>query len=224
LRDPELVQHIHLNAPDYRFPASAGDHHYLSSLTQHKSQTFQEFNLRKDEGLAPAERMNIEKIFLACKKYASNPEGWLLLLGDYGTGKTHLAAAIGNYRVEIGEPPLLVSVPDLLDHLRATFHPDSRASYDQRFEDIRTAGLLILDDFGMQSSTPWAKEKLYQLFNYRYNAFLPTVITTSQKLDDIDQRLRIRFLDARVCRIFGLTIPSYIGRMQTPASDSKKKK
>ena len=34
--------------------------------------------------------------------------------------------------------------------------------------------------------TPWVREKLYQLFNYRYNAELPTVITTSDSLEEMD--------------------------------------
>ncbi len=54
-------------------------------------------------------------------------------------------------------------VPDLLDHLRATFSPSSTVSLDRRFEEVRTTPLLILDDLGTQSATPWAREKLYQI-------------------------------------------------------------
>ncbi len=43
------------------------------------------------------------------------------------------------------------------------------------------APLLILDDLGTESATAWAREKLYQLFNYRYNARLATVITSAMK-------------------------------------------
>jgi DNA replication protein DnaC len=133
-------------------------------------------------------------------------------LGGSGSGKTHIAAAIGNLRAQKGYPPLLVSIPDLLDHLRSSFHPESRVSYDRRFEEIRSSPLLILDDLGGQSTTPWAKEKLLQLFNYRYDAELPTVITSSQKLEEMDQRLRVRLLDTRICTIYGLMVPPYIGR------------
>ena len=93
-------------------------------------------------------------------------------MGGYGSGKTHLAAAIANYRAGLGDPPLFIMVPDLLDHLRATFSPNSNVAFDRRFDEIRTAPLLVLDDLGTQSMTPWVKEKLYQLFNYRYNAEL----------------------------------------------------
>jgi len=102
-------------------------------------------------------------------------------------------------------------LPDLLDHLRATFSPSSNTSYDRRFDEIRTAPLLILDDLGTQSMTPWVREKLYQLFNYRYNAELPTVITTADTLDEMDARIRSRMLDARLCTIYAITVPAYHG-------------
>jgi DNA replication protein DnaC len=85
-------------------------------------------------------------------------------------------------------------------------------SYDRRFDEIRTAPLLILDDLGTQSMTPWVKEKLYQLFNHRYNAQLPTVITTSDLLDDMDDRIRSRMLDTRLCKNYGFTAPAFTGK------------
>lgn len=212
LQDPTLVQRIYINAPDYRNPSSAGDHPDLSSLNLHARQTFDSFSLRREDNLSANEVTNLDRAVQAARRFADDPRGWLVFLGDYGTGKTHLASAIGNQRAMKGFPPLLVSVPDLLDHLRASFHPDSKESYDRRFEEIRTTPLLILDDLGVQSSTPWAKEKLYQLFGYRYSAELPTVITSSQKLEDVDQRLRIKMLDERLCTIYALAVPPYIGR------------
>jgi DNA replication protein DnaC len=59
--------------------------------------------------------------------------------------------------------------------------------------------VLILDDLGAQSSTPWAQEKLFQILNYRYNAKLATVITSNLTLDDHEARLRSRMLDPAIC-------------------------
>ena len=59
--------------------------------------------------------------------------------------------------------------------------------------------------------TPWVREKLYQLFNYRYNAELPTVITTADTLDEMDARIRSRMLDGRLCTIHAITVPAYHG-------------
>jgi DNA replication protein DnaC len=116
--------------------------------------------------------------------------------------------------VAIGQPALFVVVPDLLDHLRATFSPGSHARFDQRFEEVKTAPLLVLDDLGTESASPWAREKLYQLFNYRYNTRLPTVITMAQQVDEVDPRLRTRMLDLRRCTVFGIIAPSYRGSTQ----------
>ena len=103
-------------------------------------------------------------------------------------------------------------VPDLLDHLRAAFSPNSGTSYDRRFEEVRIAPLLVLDDLGSQSATPWATEKLFQLLNYRYNRDLPTVITVaSDILKDVDIRIRTRLQDERICTYVSITAPAYIG-------------
>ncbi len=118
---------------------------------------------------------------------------------------------------------MFVVVPDLLDHLRATFSPTSSVSYDNLFEEVRTCRLLILDDLGTQSATPWAKEKLYQIFNYRYNAELPTVITTSMIVEEIDPRIRSRMLDKRLCEIVPIAVPSY-RNMGTPEKPKRARK
>ncbi|NIO71917.1 MAG: ATP-binding protein, partial [Anaerolineae bacterium] len=107
-----------------------------------------------------------------------------------------------------------VVVPDLLDHLRATFSPNSLISYDKRFEEVRTAPLLVLDDLGTESATPWAREKLFQLFNYRYNARLPTVITMQNSVEELEEtnpRLSSRMLDISRCTVFAILAPSYHG-------------
>ena len=117
--------------------------------------------------------------------------------GTYGCGKTHLAAAIANARVREGHPALFIVVPDFLDHLRAAFNPQSPVTYDKRFEEVRRAPFLVLDDLGTESATPWAQEKLFQLLNYRYVAKLPTVLTTARLLDELDPKLRTRLLDVK---------------------------
>jgi DNA replication protein DnaC len=211
LQDPDLSTRVRITAPDYRSPIKDSKDPLIYQLQLLSDRSFGNFSLREPERLAPEIQTNLEKVFRAAQEYAENPHGWLVITGTYGCGKTHLAAAIGNYRKAMGEDPIFVVVPDLLDHLRATFSPTSSISYDNLFNRVKSAPVLILDDLGTQSATPWAREKLYQIFNERYNAKLPTVITMSSNLEDLDARIRSRMLDARICAIYEIIAPSYRG-------------
>jgi DNA replication protein DnaC len=130
-------------------------------------------------------------------------------MGPYGCGKTHLAAAIANEAIQRGNQALFAIVPDLLDHLRSAFSPSSDVQYDELFERVRTAFLLILDDLGTESATPWAREKLYQIVNYRYNDRRPTVITTNRPMREIDDRIRSRMTDQAFCDVIEIKAEDY---------------
>lgn len=211
LRDPDLVHVIRIEAVDHRNPAGNSTRRQLSSLEYHRDQTFGNFSLREPEKLPPEDQKSLERAFRAAQVYAEDPRGWIVFMGSYGCGKTHLAAAIANYRAGVGREPVFVVVPDLLDHLRSTFAPNSNVTYDELFEEVRSAEMLVLDDLGTQSATSWAREKLYQILNHRYVAGLPTVITTANSIDEVDPRIRSRMLDVRRCSIYAITAPAFRG-------------
>ena len=207
LQDIELVKRISIDAPDYRHPI---DKDFILLSPKLKSCTFANFSIRRGEGL-PAESVeSLQQALKICEAFAQHPQGWLIVTGDYGTGKTHLVAAVGHQCMQAGLSPLFMDVPTLLDYLRSTFSPNSMISYDRRFNQIKTSSLLILDDFGTQSATPWAREKLYQLFNYRYNMELPTIATiTADSLEEIDSRIRSRMLDYRLSMMVTINVSPY---------------
>jgi DNA replication protein DnaC len=177
-----------------------------------KEMTFRSFDSKR-LNLPLEQRQNLGAVYQFALQYAESPDGWLVFQGVHGCGKTHLAAAIVNYRYEAKHPAIFVVVPEFLDHLRMTFNPESKVSYDQLFEAVKTAPLLVLDDFGEQSSTPWAQEKLYQVLNYRYNARLATVITTFISLEEMekrgDNRITSRLADVKISTVFNITAPDY---------------
>jgi DNA replication protein DnaC len=208
MADPDLAKLINILAPDFRHSGLDQEQSDLSSLSLLQQMTFDSFRLRQDE-LPLDEQANLERAFELCQGFAKGPDGWLVLTGDYGCGKTHLAASIANERASMGQPALFVVVPDLLDHLRATFSPTSQVRFDRRFEEVKNSPLLILDDLGTESASPWAREKLFQLLNYRYNARLPTIITMAQPIEEADPRLRTRMLDMKLCTVFAIIAPSY---------------
>ena len=148
------------------------------------------------------------KAYQAAKEYAENPQGWLVLTGSHGSGKTHLAAAIGNHQIDDGNVVLFVHVPDLLDHLRASFGPSSEMSYSDLFDQVRNSNLLILDGLGSHSTTPWAEEKLRQIINHRFNAELPTIFTIIDSLDSLDEYIQSRIRTKNLSNILELRAPA----------------
>jgi DNA replication protein DnaC len=221
LQDPDLVTIVKILAPDFRTPIHE-ERQSISTLALLSDCTFGNFTLRERENLPADQKRSLSLAFAGASQFAENPRGWIVFVGLYGCGKTHLAAAIGNYRAAAGEEPIFVVVPDFLDHLRATFNPNSAVSYDHLFEQVRNAQLLILDDLGTQSATPWAREKLYQIFNHRYNAKLPTIITMSIDLGEVDPRIRSRMMDSRICTLYNIMAPTYIRSAEKSSHRQKK--
>ncbi|MBT6152354.1 MAG: hypothetical protein HOH75_10230, partial [Chloroflexi bacterium] len=66
----------------------------LSNLKELRELTFENFNPRGRVGLRPVQAESLELAHTHAKQFAGNMNGWLVLQGIYGSGKTHLAAAI----------------------------------------------------------------------------------------------------------------------------------
>ncbi|MFC1957638.1 ATP-binding protein [Chloroflexota bacterium] len=175
-----------------------------------KNMTFDNFD-RERINLPLEQRQNLKAAFSLALDFAKSPDGWMVFQGVNGCGKTHLAAAIVNYRYQLKKPALFIVVPDFLDHLRSSFSPESKISYDQLFESVKSTPLLVLDDFGEQATTPWAQEKLYQVINHRYNARLSTVITTCCALEEIESRISSRLADPKISMLFNIIAPDFRG-------------
>ena len=177
--------------------------------------TFETFKRRRS-GLGAEQQSSLDHAAQVSHGYAFNPKGsgWLTLFGETGVGKTHLAVAIADHRLDNNQPVFFVFVPELLDYLRAAFAPDSRIRYDSVFEEIKNSPFLILDDFGREYSTPWAQEKLYQIIVHRHNHRLPTVITsmTDFTKDRGPTASRIRDLSGQ--RLIRIDVPDY--RIRAP--------
>lgn len=192
----------------------------LSNLGAFAGKTFDSF---RSEGLmlTPYEQQSLQTARQAAQRYAESPDGWLLLAGGYGCGKTHLAAAVANaHRERFNQPGVLfVTVADLFDYLRQVMGGANQSLFEQRFRAVRDVPLLILDDLGGDLTAFW-KDKLFQLLDYRYPRVLPTVITTARPIEELDRRLVSRLLDTRRCALVAITAPSYAARINTGRSSS----
>ncbi len=190
--------------------AAGGAYRQIGGMTQDRLAllTLDRFK-PEGRGLLGEEAANLQRALRTARLYARQPDGWLVLLGGHGCGKTHLAAAIAGERLAAGDRVCFAVVPDLLDHLRATFNPQHPVTYDDLFEEIRSVGLLVLDDLGAHHTSPWAEEKLYQIISYRYINRLPTVITTNLNPSDLPPRLASRMLDSELSTAFRVLAPDY---------------
>jgi DNA replication protein DnaC len=206
ITDPRLCRVFHIEEQD----EDMIDMGWSDGLELQKNMTFASFDWER-VNLSQSQRQNLERVYRLAFEFAKSPEGWLVLQGVTGCGKTHLASAIVNYQYQSNKQGLFIFVPEFLDHLRSAFNPDSKVSYDQLFEKVKNTPLLVLDDFGEQAATPWAREKLYQVINSRYNARLATIITTRLSLDEIDSPIRSRFIDPKISVTFAIEAPDYRG-------------
>jgi DNA replication protein DnaC len=175
----------------------------LSNLERLSHLTFENFNVQGNPKakyvITQVERDSLLHAKQTCEAFARELSGWLLLEGSYGSGKTHLAAAIANEAVNRNTPTLFITPADLLDRLRAGYG-SSEMGFEERFDEVRNVSLLVIDDFGTQNVTAWGQEKLFQLLNYRYINRLPTVITTNLILDEIESRIRSRLMDEELVK------------------------
>ena len=188
-----------------------------SSLGQVPSQmssrmTFDKFDPAGNSSSNREQQNALIQTLNGCTTFAENPEGWILLTGPNGSGKTHLAISVANELEKKNIDVYYAFVPNLLDYLRASFSPTSSVNFDSVFESLKESEVLILDDLGGESSTPWAEEKLYQIIVHRHELRMPTIITSSLSLDELERskpRIASRLVDGMVVDWLPIISPNY---------------
>lgn len=125
-------------------------------------------------------KMNRSLVFdLATGTFIAKRED-ALFLGPGGTGKSHLAQAIGQAAILQGYKVLYREVHILLDELSDTIADGMRKEY---MESVATVPLLILDDFGMRKLPHTAAEDLLEIVMRRYERF-STLLTSNRPVED----------------------------------------
>jgi DNA replication protein DnaC len=151
-------------------------------------------------------RPGVEKALASCRSYAESfswetGEG-LWLIGAFGTGKTHLAAAIGRVVMErCLAGVMFTTAADLVAAVRPA--PGERDFNWDAVDDAICAELLILDDVGQEQSSSFARDVIYRVLNGRYEMQRPLILTSNAGDEQLEERLG----GAAVSRLYEMTQP-----------------
>ena len=155
------------------------------------------------------DRKGVKEAYQDALDFVSDKLGhhFLTLVGEPGRGKTHLALGIGWHWLE-NDMGLVKywQVESLLDDLRHGFRTDTDEKiyqFDELMKRIKTVSLLILDDLGVEQSTPWARAKLDEIIDARYLNQRETIITTNLDPSKLEARIASRLRDGVVVVVEG---------------------
>ena len=133
---------------------------------------FENFNSNSENELAIA----IAKDYVNKNITSANTNG-LIIMGESGVGKTHLATAILNKLTEKDMLALMGRLISLLDVIKDTFK-DFPSKEKDIIELYSKVDMLIIDDLGTERISSWALEKLYTIIENRNENKLPIIVTT----------------------------------------------
>lgn len=117
--------------------------------------------------------------------YKDTERNSLLIVGGYGSGKTHLAASIGNKLMDGGVSVLFDTFGGHLNKLKLEFN-GGRSVY---LNQMKTVDMLMLDDIGKEKQSEWSQSVMFDVVNYRYEHLLPIVMTTNLNKDSLAEYL-----------------------------------
>lgn len=142
------------------------------------------------------------------REYFTQGKG-LYLEGPCGTGKTHLAIAIALAIINTGVPVICKTSIDMLGDIKRCYERNSEVTEEEVLEAYKTVDLLIIDDLGKEQVTEWSVPVLYSILNERYEALLPTIITTNYNTSALAEKLSAKGDTETAAAIISRFVESY---------------
>jgi len=104
----------------------------------------------------------------------------LLLEGQPGVGKTHLAVAVLKQAIEkTGARGLFYDTRELMRVIRSTYDPSTHTTELDVLRPVMYADLLVLDDLGAEKTSEWVDETMNLIVNTRYSERRLTIFTSN---------------------------------------------
>lgn len=116
----------------------------------------------------------------------------LFLHGNFGCGKTYLIAAMFNELAKTGVKSVMVYWPEYLRSLKAAFQSSSNDEFKNKYNEVKYAKLLLIDDLGAEGVTTWSRDEILgTILQYRMQEGLPTFITSNLNIKELEEHLSI---------------------------------
>lgn len=162
-----------------------------------------------------------QKILETARSFAESltledPEG-LVLRGEPGTGKTHIAVAILRTVMRRGMRVCYRGFNDLLTEIRHSYNPEYPLSEEEVLRPLWLADVLVLDDLGSETPKDFVRDRLYLIINRRYEARKPLIITTNCDSAELEARVGRR-VHSRLIEMCSIPFPPF------PADDWRHRK
>ena len=115
----------------------------------------------------------------------------LYLYGNFGCGKTYLISALFNELAKKDIKSTIIYFPEFLRSLKASFG-NIDDTYEDKFNAVKEANLLLLDDVGAEKLSDWARDEvLGVILQYRMEENLPTFFTSNLSIKEFEEHLQI---------------------------------
>lgn len=162
----------------------------------YRNASFDNFLIPKDNDIAARDLGAIcQTVLNYAHTFPTGPKPGLLLIGEPGSGKTHLAVAALRRIIAKGHQGVFFDYQNLLDRIRSGFDPNSGTSDREAYRVALDAEVLLLDDLGAHRVLPWIEDVVTAMITHRCNNRLALIATTN--LPDPDARHRPNTSDIR---------------------------
>lgn len=221
---------------DFRIQEQEKKEHYKEMISQFYSQNYISKRLKDYSFKNFKVTDSNKKVVEIAKDYTNKciknkQENGLIITGDSGVGKTHLAASISNQLIEKDKLVLIGRLTSLLDMIKETFKDNSK-SENELIELFSNIDMVVIDDLGTEKISSWALDKLYTIIENRNENKLPIIITTKFNKEGLlhrfeqsnDKELSKAIIQKLYQMCYGIELKRYDENQKEKASTSDQTK